>query len=133
MNPNRLFDNGAVQHWRIDQAQSFAHFSERGRGHRSFSGECRSLTAMMPLNRMIEFRSFGVFVPFLFDIEVCVQLAAFFGCVSMEEWLVHQPCQQAGDAISHGCSAAHAKHCDGQRLSKSTPATLKKTSESPVL
>jgi len=64
----------------------------------------------MPANGMIEFRPSGVVlvVTFFVEIEVRVQLAAVFGGVSMEERLVHQPCQKAGYAVGHGCRAAHA-------------------------
>jgi len=62
---------------------------------------------MMPVIGMIEFRSCRVFVRFLFDIEVRMQVAAFFCCVRVKERLVHQPDQKAGDAVSHGYTAAH--------------------------
>ena len=107
MNPNPLLNNGALKNRSIDQGKSLANFSERGAWRRSFAGKCRGVGAMMPINGMIEFRTPGVLVPFLFDIEVRVQLAAVFGFVRMEERLVYQPCQKGGDAVGHGCRAAH--------------------------
>jgi hypothetical protein len=104
-----LFNNSAVQDRRIDQAKSLAYFNERRRRRWSLSRECRCLNAMMPVKGMIEFRSRGMFVPFLFfDIEVRVQLTAVFGSVRLEERLVHKPRQKACDAVGHGCRAAHS-------------------------
>ena len=48
----------------------------------------------------------------LVEIKVRMQLAAFFGVMSMEKRPIDQPCQKAGSAINRSGNAAHQRHSD---------------------
>ena len=98
----------------MNQLEEFARFNKYRQRRDGLSGEGRSLGAMMPMGGMIELRSRLVLVHLLFDIEMGMQLAAFFGCMRMEEGLVYQPYQKAGDTVSHGCGAAHTGYSVGR-------------------
>ena len=64
---------------------------------------------------MIETWNAGVLSGLCFvEIKVRMQLAAFFGVMSMEKRPIDQPCEKTGRAINRSGNAAHQRHSDAR-------------------